>query len=107
MNVNALLLSLIAMESCVVQANVDKDSEVTGTYEFIFCKGTCSFADRGNAFATALVVLLVQVNPGALAWGLRLPSMTLTRSLAGGWGLPKSLHAERGKPSRLRQEHSR
>jgi len=58
MNVNALLLSLIAMVSCAVQASdVDKDSEVTGTYEFIFCKGTCSFADRGNAFATAVVVL--------------------------------------------------
>ena len=57
MNVNALSLFLIATVSCAVQASdVNKDSAVTGTYEFIICKGTCSFSDRGNVFATAVVV---------------------------------------------------
>src|ERR1700730_8146697 len=40
-----------------------------------------------------------QVFPRALEWGLRLPSMALTRSWAGGWGLPKLLRAEQRRTS--------
>src|SRR6202035_3662968 len=79
-----------------------------GNLAIIQSSSTCS-THRMRAMLLRLIALEmcspVQVNPGALAWGLRLPSMALTGSLAGGWGLPKSLHAEQGKPSRLRQEH--
>jgi hypothetical protein len=57
LNIKALPLLVIAMVSCAVQASdVNKGREVTGTYEFIICKGACSFSDRRNVFATAVVV---------------------------------------------------
>src|ERR1700716_1597243 len=58
MNLKVLQLFVIAMVSSAVQASdVNMGRKVTGTYEFIICKGACSFSDRGNAFATAVVVL--------------------------------------------------
>jgi hypothetical protein len=51
-------LLAFAMSSHTVQAaDPSDDNRDTGTYEFIICKGACSFSDRGNAFATAVVVL--------------------------------------------------
>lgn len=57
MKISALPVLAIAIFSYAVQAaNSSKDQKVTGTYEFIICKGACSFSDRGNVFATAVVV---------------------------------------------------
>lgn len=62
MKIKVLPLLVIAMVSCAVQASdVNKGREVTGTYEFIICKGACSFSDRGNVFATAVVVFFDRV----------------------------------------------
>jgi hypothetical protein len=36
---------------------VDSSSEVPGTYELVICKSTCSFAEPGKVFATAVIVL--------------------------------------------------
>src|ERR1700693_2679700 len=48
----------IAIFSCGAHAvHQSNDQRVTGTYEFIICKGACSFSDRANVFATAVVVL--------------------------------------------------
>lgn len=57
MKLSALPVLAIAIFSFAVQAaDPSKDQKVTGTYEFIICKGACSFSDRGNVFATAVVV---------------------------------------------------
>src|SRR5258708_4312684 len=62
MKFSALLVIAIVIVSHPVQAATSsKDQKFTGTYEFIICKGACSFSDRGNVFATAVVVFFDSV----------------------------------------------
>jgi hypothetical protein len=57
MKISALPVFAIAIFGYAVQAaDSNRDPAISGTYEFIVCKGACSFSDRGNVFATAVVV---------------------------------------------------
>jgi hypothetical protein len=46
-----------AVMAVVAQPAVSKDRGVAGTYELLICKGACSFAERGNALGTGVIVL--------------------------------------------------
>jgi hypothetical protein len=68
MKFSAIPIVAIAILSYTVQAaDSGKDQAITGTYEFIICKGACTFSDRGNVFATAVVAFF----DGPITWSDR------------------------------------
>jgi hypothetical protein len=55
------VLAIAAFSFAMQTGGASKDRKIAGTYELIICKGACSFANRANAFATAVVVLFDDV----------------------------------------------
>lgn len=52
---------LVGATAAAQAADLGRVGPIAGTYELIICKGTCSFSDSRNVFATVVVVLFEDV----------------------------------------------
>lgn len=52
-----LLFLCVVLMAGVGQSVVSKDRGISGIYDLLICKGSCSFSERGNVLRTAVIVI--------------------------------------------------